>query len=436
MFKIAIIADDLTGASDSGIQFARKGIDTHVIFDISLLSYESNENVAIVVDTDSRSIKRDDAYKRIKSTVSKLHSYGFNVIYKKIDSTLRGNLGAEIDAILDSASFDYSIVVPAFPKLGRITIDGVQYLNHIPVNETEIAQDPRTPVKESNIVKLLSRQTDRKCSLIKLNTIRAGREIIIKKISEERVNGTEIFIFDAETEEDLELIAASQSNSDPTKILWVGSAGLAEFIPRYTGYLGMKPESVYIPTSKNSVMLVSGSLSQLTRSQVNQFNKLSQVVSVELNGLDIIQSDKKKAEEIKRCFDEVYLAISKGKDISLYTCSSPKYIAATKISAQNLGLDELELSNCISNALGRITSDILKKMPIQGLILTGGDTAKAVCKYSEIYGIRLINEIESGIPFGKPINKFDMYVVTKAGAFGKPDSLIKALKMLKGGVLI
>jgi len=436
MFKIAIIADDLTGASDSGVQFARKGIETHVVFDISFFNSESNGNVVIVIDTDSRAIKADVAYERVKGTARKLHNYGFNFIYKKIDSTLRGNLGAEIEAILDSATFDYTIVVPAFPKLGRTTVDGVQYLNHVPISETEVARDLCTPVKESNIVKLLSFQTERKCTLIKLDTVRGGRDIILSKISEERINGTEIFIFDAETEEDLEIIAASQSKLDQDKILWVGSAGLAEFIPKYTGFSDIKAEPVYISPSKNPVMLVSGSLSQLARTQVNQFNKLPRVVSVELNSLNIIQSDKKKIEEIERCFDEAISAVNDGADISLYTSSLPEHIAATKISGKELGFDEMEVSNQISNALGTITSKILKEIPLAGMILTGGDTAKAVCKWSEICGISLINEIEPGIPLGKPINKFDMYVVTKAGAFGRPDSLIKALKTLKGGVSI
>ncbi|MBU3200327.1 four-carbon acid sugar kinase family protein [Clostridium estertheticum] len=436
MFKIAIIADDLTGASDSGVQFARKGIETHVIFDINLFSDTSNENVVIVVDTDSRAIKTEDAYKIVKCTVSKLHDYGFDFIYKKIDSTLRGNLGYEIDAILDSTSFDYSIVVPAFPKLGRTTVEGVQYLNHVPVSETEVGRDPRTPVKESNVVKLLSLQTNRKCTLIKLDIVRGGIVNIIKKINEERAHGNEIFIFDAETEDDLEIIAASQSHYDPSRILWVGSAGLAEFIPKYFGFPDVLPEVMNISPTKNPVILVSGSLSQLTSNQVNQFNKLPQVAQIELNVLDIIQSDKKKADEIKRCFDEVSIATKEGKDISLYTCSLPEYIVATKLSGKELGLDGMEVSNQISNALGEIMSKILKEIPLAGMILTGGDTAKAVCKWSEICGISLINEIEPGIPLGKPINKFDMYVVTKAGAFGKYDSLIKALKMLKGGVSI
>lgn len=119
--RIAVIADDLTGASDSGVQFARKGLRTQVIFDWLGLSDGKDSLDTVVIDTDSRSIPGSMAYDRVSQAAYVLKQKGFTSIYKKLDSTLRGNLGQEIKAVMDVYGFEAAAVVPAFPRIGRTT---------------------------------------------------------------------------------------------------------------------------------------------------------------------------------------------------------------------------------------------------------------------------------------------------------------------------
>src|ERR671933_2238315 len=145
---IALIADDLTGASDAGVQFARRGLAARVLFDLDDPA-AARDVEALVVDTDSRALPAAAAYARVRQVADHLRTARPEHVYKKIDSTLRGNLGAEIDAVMDALDFRLAVVAPAFPALGRTTRHGRHHLHGRPVHETEIGRDPKTPVRES-----------------------------------------------------------------------------------------------------------------------------------------------------------------------------------------------------------------------------------------------------------------------------------------------
>ena len=274
MRQIAIIADDITGASDSGVQFARKGFKTQVIFDTEHLSDEMQDIEVIVLDTDSRSVSGKIAYEQSKEAAIQVRQLGFKHVYKKMDSTLRGNLGVEIDAIADSILVDFTVAVPAFPKIGRTTRNGVHYLNEISIDQTEIARDPKCPVTESNLVKLFNSQSKRKTGLIPLEILRAGKKEVLFHIRTLLQEQIEIIVFDAVTEEDMQQIAEIMAASD-YRILWAGSAGLADYLPEALSLKnsGNKELNKAISITDKPVLLVAGSISQVTRNQVAAFNR-------------------------------------------------------------------------------------------------------------------------------------------------------------------
>src|ERR671910_3452089 len=141
---IAMIADDLTGAADTGVQFVHAGYKTAVFFrDSEVLDDDLD---AVVFDTDSRAMPAGFAAKRVLEAARAASKA--RIIYKKLDSTLRGNVAAELAAALDGARRDRAVVAPAFPAAGRATVGGIQHVHGVPVDETEIANDPNTPVRE------------------------------------------------------------------------------------------------------------------------------------------------------------------------------------------------------------------------------------------------------------------------------------------------
>jgi uncharacterized protein YgbK (DUF1537 family) len=431
MKHIAIIADDLTGASDSGVQFARKGLQTQVIFDIQQVSKQKQAMEAVVVDTDSRSALQEVAYANVKEAALQIQRAGFKQIYKKMDSTLRGNLGVEIDAVMDVIPFDFVVIAPAFPRIGRTTSQGIHYLNGVPVSQTEIANDPKCPVKESDLVKLFSAQSMRKVGLISLDILRAGKDQVYENIQSLLEVNTELILFDAVTEDDMKHIAEWLAESR-YNMLWAGSAGLADYLPKALSLPVQLNDSGQLPPSKNPVLLVAGSISNVTRQQVAAYNLESQVIAVELNTVEAIASEEGLRQEILRCRAELQDALARGFDASLYASSTPEQVMLTKEIGSRRGFDATSVSNQIADILGEISSGVIRSAQLQGVILTGGDTAKAVCRHLGVSSIQLIKEIEPGIPLGLLTNETTVWVVTKAGAFGNENSLSNAKKVLKG----
>jgi D-threonate/D-erythronate kinase len=136
MTRLAIIADDLSSATDCGAQVVRSGLSVVVPLGSYSLPTQAHATQVISVDTDSRSLSADSAYAKVKAAAQQLVADGWTHFYKSVDSTLRGNLGAEIEALMDVVQPDFAIIAPAFPKYGRTTVEGVQHLHGRPLHET------------------------------------------------------------------------------------------------------------------------------------------------------------------------------------------------------------------------------------------------------------------------------------------------------------
>jgi uncharacterized protein YgbK (DUF1537 family) len=435
--RLAIIADDLTGASDSGVQIARKGLPTQVIFDWTGLSEESSSLNTIVMDTDSRSVPGEQAYQRVRDAAGALKAQGYSLIYKKLDSTLRGNLGQEIDAVLDVYGFEGAIIVPAFPRIGRTTVKGIHYLNGVPIHETEMARDPKTPVPEAEISKLLAAQSKRRAVSIPLQTVRDGLMAMDVRIVEALEQGVELIVIDAQTDEDMQQIAGLVPMYE-SRFLWAGSAGLAEYLPLGAGESSSTAAAAAVgrswgeDSSRHPVMLVAGSISKVTREQVAKVNEQQGIAPVELNPMALLSSAEQAASEKERCFHALSVAMRKGADASFYAGSSPEQVQTAQQLGASLGMDSSQVSNQIADALGEVAARLTSAYALQGMVLTGGDTAKAVCRHLGVRGIELVTEVEPGIPLGRLVGAGNLMAVTKAGAFGNPESLLCAIHILKG----
>jgi 4-hydroxythreonine-4-phosphate dehydrogenase len=139
---VAIIADDLTGACDTGIAFAVAGLPTFVAFG----GGDPPPAQIVAVDTDTRRMNRAAAVERVRAAARRAYRDGARTIYKKIDSTLRGHVAAETAALLEGAAAEGQrgalvVAAPAFPPLGRTTRGGRVYVRGTPLEETEVWRD-------------------------------------------------------------------------------------------------------------------------------------------------------------------------------------------------------------------------------------------------------------------------------------------------------
>ena len=424
MIKMAVIADDLTGANDTAVQFAKHNISTCVRMDFENMEFHKEKSDVVVIDTDSRDMTPNDAYEKVKRTCELIKAQHVQHIYKKIDSTLRGNLGAEIAAAADVFEPDIIVIAPAFPSNHRVTIGGCQFLNGVPINKTEIAYAPKTSVKESNIVKLLNTQTDAEIVSIPLTSMDADADIVRGEVEHCLSLDKKWIVFDVVKEMDFKTILSAVKGYE--KILWVGSAGLAEQLSvSYKCSTGKQMEKT---AKEGDVLIVAGSLSKITRGQIQELLENSNVQLVKINVISIIDEQE---FEIKQCIEEVNRHLESKKDVLLTSVESDDDVEKVVQKAKIYGLSGKEVSERTACAFAEVVRNVFTD-GLAGLVLTGGDIAAHVCRGIKAEGIEVIEEISMGVPLGRLIGgKCDgLNVVTKAGAFGKQNLFLQVLDVL------
>ena len=167
MIHLFVIADDFTGALDTGVQFASYGAATKVVVGTGLQALEADaQTQVLVVDAETRHLPAAQAYDTVYRLVRWAKEKKIGCIYKKTDSALRGNIGAELSAALAADGGDRLHFVPAFPNLDRVTRGGVHYIGGVPVAQSVFGKDPFEPVTHSRVEDILHEQTDTLCAYI------------------------------------------------------------------------------------------------------------------------------------------------------------------------------------------------------------------------------------------------------------------------------
>ena len=251
MDRLLIVADDITGALDTGVQLGAEGASTLVVTDPDIDMAELANVEVLVVDTETRHVPAAEAYETVRRTVQAAKAAGFGYIYKKTDSALRGNIGAELAGVLDGAGAESMFFLPAFPQIGRVTRDGVQYINGVPVAESVFGKDPFEPVTSSSVADIIGQQTD-----IPVTVHSAGQT------SEARGRG--IHVCDAASEQDLRDAAIALAVGGRLHVL-AGCAGMASEL---LGLLELSSGTVPFPLLRGKLLTVCGSVNPITRGQM------------------------------------------------------------------------------------------------------------------------------------------------------------------------
>ncbi|MDR9856370.1 four-carbon acid sugar kinase family protein [Paenibacillus sp. VCA1] len=424
-----IIADDLTGANDAGVQLSKIGIASTVYLDLKEDSWTGQAGDVAIIDTDSRAAGEREAYERVEKASGVLRERGYVHAYKKMDSTLRGNVAAELAAVVSVHRPEVVVIAPAYPKMKRQTIEGTQYVNGRPVSETEFGRDPKTPVKDSYIPNLLGSYVDaERICLIGEELLAGPLESLTDMIVRHAEQGQTWFVCDAKTDHDLKIIADAFAKAKKHTV-WAGSAGLIEYLPDALQL--QKTERTDRRPNVSRTLTVSASLSRVTKEQLEQVRRMEDTRFVEVDPADLVR----QTYVTKDILDTLAEAPDK-KHFVLFVDSSEKNREATTRLGEELSLSKTEISESISRELGNIAREAVRAFPdIEGLVLTGGDTAKAVCSRLNMNRMQLYTEVETGLPLGilKDTADTGMYwTVTKAGGFGHRHSLVNALKYMSG----
>jgi D-threonate/D-erythronate kinase len=429
--QLAIIADDLSSCTDCGIQIARDGLQTYVLLDRrqdagTLAAYD-----VVAVDTDSRAAPSTVAYRRT-AEAARFVQQTARAFFKSLDSTLRGNLGAEVDAVMDVIRFDLAAVAPAYPFYGRTTIGGIHFLHGQRIDETEFASDPQSPVKEADLVRLFASQSRRNVGLVGLDAVRNGSAAVGERVKGLHGNGAELVILDAQSEDDLDVIVSGVAASG-LRVLWVGSTGLAGHISKtLESPVGTLSTAQAGGHAGAPILCVVGSASQVTRDQVTALLREAAVSLVRMDPIQIIEAVTSQGRETDRCGRQAVAELRAGRDVVLDVVSSRDAIAAAHALGRQNDMDGSQVGAVIVASLAEVTASIVELVQVGGLVLTGGDTARAVCDRLGAEGILILREVEPGIPLARMVGAHELPIVTKAGAFGTADALVRAGQMLKG----
>ncbi|AOY75299.1 four-carbon acid sugar kinase family protein [Clostridium formicaceticum] len=425
--KLAIIADDFTGSNDTGVQFTKKGLKTGVLTNIDNIKEALEDLDVVVVDTESRFDAKEIAYEKVNKVAKVLQANQIDYIYKKLDSTLRGNIGAEIEAVMQATETNLAIVVPSLPKNGRTVVGGIQLVQHVPLEKTEFAKDPMNPVHYSYIPDIIALQTDRKIGIIHLQNVLKGPEAIMEKIKKFAERGIEIIVIDAISSEDLINISTATAGIEK-KLIFAGSAGLAEFLPDALGIVRKDT----LKMKKGNVVVVAGSVSDITRAQVNFAAKDPSVEVIDINIKNAFDHPKEEKIRIMKMIDNY---IKEEKDVIIRSAKTRKDVEYARQVGREKGWTNNDISREIAEFLGEVTKDLCKKLKIKGLLLTGGDIAIKAARLMEVSGTLIEDELLPAIPVGKFISKEygHIAIVTKAGGFGEEDAISKIIASLKKG---
>jgi len=431
MIRLAIIADDLSSATDCGAQVVRSGLSVIVTLGGYSPPAQARAAQVLSVDTDSRSLSVERAYAKVRNVAQQLVTEGWTDFYKSVDSTLRGNLGPEIEAVLDIVKPDCAIIAPAFPKYGRTTVNGVQYLNGRPLHETEFGTDPTAPVKDADIARRLAEGSRRKAGRLTLDQLRAGPTEIKGVIRRLLDDGIELVVVDIAEQDDLKRICLGLSQSD-LRIAWVGSTGLAEFVPLALEVTsGSDTFNQDHPLDPRPALALVGSASETTREQLRYAQTNNWLKIINLDPAQMIQNGTIAAAELEQASSTLRAAIDSGHDAALVVSASRDEIAVTQQLGASLNLSTAQVAQRIVDGLAQAGNRLVREGRISGIVATGGDTANALCNALGAQALEILGEVEAGIPILRLLGEESLPLVTKAGGFGSPAAMGDALVRVK-----
>lgn len=423
--KMGVAADDITGANDIGIMFAKGGMKTNIYpaegFEICL---DSSSPDVCVLDTNSRLDSPEIAYRKVFEATRALEKAGCGQFFKKTCSVFRGNIGAEFDAMLDALHREFAVVVLGFPKNGRLTINGTHLVHGRPLEESEFSNDPVHPMKESDLVSILQRQTLRKVSLVTHDVIAGGPEAL-KEAIEKESRRCAFLILDVVNQEALKTIAAAVHDLP----VLCGSSAIAEELPYVWEWASGGRAAYELPHKDNlGVFCVAGSLMPQTIAQLEHVktrgHEVCEMVTASLF------SDARREGLIESLVREVSAPLRQGRSVIVHASNTSEALKLTRAEAETRKLSRETTGRLVSETLAAVAERVILSTDCRRLVVAGGETSAAVCRRLGITGLAVYEEIEAGLPSCVTLAQPRRFLVLKSGSFGSPEFLDKAINYL------
>lgn len=429
MPQCVVIADDLTGANATGVLLTKMNYRAYTVMNAERIELSALADCdCILYPTDSRGVDAEIAYNRVHNVCSLLKSDEVKVYSKRIDSTLRGNLGSETDAILDCLGEEYVAVVAAcFPASGRIISGGYMLVNGLPLHKTDIAIDPKTPVKISEVAVLFRQQSKYQVSEIRMNDLMYGEQHLADVMKRCVDSGTRIITVDCITQEDLDLIADAVIASR-MKVVAVDPGVFTTTLARKLIVPAEKKE-------KNKILAVVGSVHPNARMQMEELWLSQKTHNVFVKSIELLESEERREKEISQVVEKI---LSESSRNQVCTVTGDGIYPSNRIDFRSYmeryhcSMDEV--TDIINSAFAEITYRIFKAEPtFRGLYTSGGDITVALCRRFNTAGLVLMDEVLPLAAYGQFLKgEFEgIHIITKGGSQGKSDAVNRCITYLK-----
>ena len=416
MLRLLIIADDFTGALDTGVQFAACGISTNVVVG-QTAELARCKSTVLVVDTETRHLPAMSAAAAIKTLTCRAVEAGVPCIYKKTDSALRGNIGAELAALLQASGARQLPFLPAFPQIGRTTENGIHYINGAPVNESPFGADPFEPVRCARVVDLIHLQTE---------TSAAGSRALHEGDVPPQNNG--IIVFDASSAEDLQATGKVLFQNGTPAVL-AGCAGFAAFLPQL---LGLSDEAQRkVPQLDPRLLVLCGSVNPITLRQMDVAEKAG-FARLRLTPRQKLEPGFWESSDGKAALAEIEKMLASNPHCIIETNDAgSNQLTADYAAARGIDLNGLRVS--IASSVGHMFGALFGSPNLGTLLLTGGDTLLQCMNCVGVQELEPVCELEKGVVLAHFTYKgCTRYVITKSGGFGQESLLVDLAKRIAG----
>ena len=417
---LGCIADDFTGATDLANTLVKSGMSTVQSIGVPDGSLSLDGVDALVIALKSRTIPAGQAIAQSLTALEYFKAAGAKQFIFKycstFDSTDDGNIGPVADALLDELGEDFTVACPAFPATGRSIYKGYLFVGDGLLSESGMENHPLTPMTDSNLVRVLARQTPHPVGLVDYTTVSQGATAISARFDELRAMGMRHAIVDALTDADLHQIGAALAD---TKLITGGSGiaiGLAENF-RKSGDLevGTNPS---LPSAKGRAAVIAGSCSKMTRAQVAYTQNVWPTYNIDPVA---IEAGEDVAEKVLAWANEQ----SKDQPILIYSSADPETIS----NIQNkYGRDAA--GEMVERVMGQVAQGLVAD-GVNQLVVAGGETSGAVVQALNVTALRIGPEIDPGVPWTETLGTAPLALALKSGNFGAQDFFQKSLGMLK-----
>ena len=422
---LGCIADDFTGATDLANNLVRSGMRTLQTIGVPSTGAPdaplAGEVDAVVVALKSRTIAASEAVAQSLAALDWLRRAGCRQFFFKycstFDSTPQGNIGPVAEALMQALDADIAIACPAFPTNARTIYMGNLFVGQVPLSESGMRDHPLTPMRDSNLVRVLQAQSRAKVGLVAWTDVAAGEAAIRARFAALQAEGVRLAVVDAINDADLHAIGAACAGH----LLITAGSGVAIGLPenfRRAGLLPLRANAAELPRVPGRAAVISGSCSQATNGQVAHWIESGRA-AIRIDPLSIAGGGDVAAVALAQAD-----SLLQSGPVLFYATA-----ASEEVKAVQAKLGVAEAGALVERALAAIAQGLIER-GVTRLVVAGGETAGAVVQALGVTALKIGPQIDPGVPWTATQGAHPILLALKSGNFGSRDFFVKSLEQV------